>query len=283
MTDPAKTGNPDNPAAFPNTDRKSRAMNRLFLIGTGPGAVSLIPPLATEAIAASTDIVAYGLYFDFLGDLVTQKTCHALSLGEETERARLALNLAAEGRPTALLSSGDIGIFAMGAVVFELLDHQLQGRENHPEWMEVEIEVIPGISAMQANASAAGALLGHDFCAISLSDLLTPWHVIEKRIHAAGAGDFVVSFYNPVSKRRNWQLDSARRILLEYRPGNTPVVLGRNLTRHDQSQEIIELGDLDAGTVDMFTCVSVGNRESRHLLIGQKAWVYTPRGYSKKQ
>ena len=283
MTGTTETRNPVNTAAFPNTDRKSRLMNRLFLVGTGPGAVSLIPPRATEAIAASTDIVAYGLYFDFLGDLVAQKTCHALSLGEETERARLALNLAAQGKPTALLSSGDIGIFAMGAVVFELLDRQVQGRENHPEWMEIEIEVIPGISAMQANASAAGALLGHDFCAISLSDLLTPWRVIEKRIHSAGAGDFIVSFYNPVSKKRNWQLDNARQILLQYRPGNTPVILGRNLTRHDQSQEIVELGDLNADTVDMFTCVSVGNSESRHLLIGQKEWVYTPRGYSKKQ
>ncbi len=286
MTRTADIGKPKTRATRPpsgNSGRKPRPMNRLFLVGTGPGAVSLITPRATRAIAASTDIVAYGPYCDLLGDLVTQKTCHTLPLGEEMERARLALDLAAGGRTTALLSSGDIGIFAMGAVVFELLDHQGQGRENHPEWMEVDIEVIPGISAMQANASAAGALLGHDFCAISLSDLLTPWPVIEQRIHAAGSGDFVVSFYNPVSKKRDWQLDRARDILLEYRSGSTPVVLGRNLTRRDQSREIVALGDLHAGTVDMFTCVSVGNRESRHLFIGQREWVYTPRGYSKKR
>ncbi len=257
-------------------------MTQLFLVSTGPGDVALLPPKARDAIAACSDIVAYGLYMDLLNDLLKGKHRHDLPLGEETARARLALDLAASGKTTALLSSGDIGIFAMATLVFELLDRHLQGKENHPEWLGIEIEVIPGISAMQANASAAGALLGHDFCAISLSDLLTPWETIEQRIRAAGAGDFVVSFYNPVSKKRDWQLNRARDLLLECRQAETPVVLGRNLTRGDQQQSIITLGELNATEVDMFTCVTVGNRETRHIVSNSKSWVYTPRGYSQK-
>ena len=257
-------------------------MSRLFVIGTGPGDAALVAPKALEAIKASTDLVAYGLYLDLLGDVCQGKQHHQLPLGEEIGRARLALDLAASGKTTALISSGDIGIYAMATLVFELLDQQLQGKEQHPEWLDVEIEVIPGISAMQAGASRVGALLGHDFCTISLSDLLTPWQTIEKRIHSAGSGDFVVSFYNPVSKKRDWQLNQARDILLQYRPETTPVLLGRQLTREDESIRIISLQQLDAKDVDMFTLVSVGNSESRHIINGEKQWVYTPRGYSKK-
>ena len=159
--------------------------------------------------------------------------------------------------------------------------------------------MIPGVSAMQAGASRIGALLGHDFCTISLSDLLTPWETIEKRIHSCGAGDFVVSFYNPKSKKRDWQINTARDILLQYRPANTPVLLGRQLTREDESISVITLDQLKAEDVDMFTLVTVGNSESKHIAIASndnnagrksfnskldnfKHWVYTPRGYSKK-
>ncbi|WP_255487428.1 precorrin-3B C(17)-methyltransferase [Oceanospirillum sediminis] len=265
-------------------------MSRLFVVGTGPGDLSLVAPRALTAIQASSDLVAYGLYLDLLGDVCQGKTHHDLPLGEEIGRARLALNLAASGKTTALISSGDIGIYAMATLVFELLDQQLSfqegssgsSHENHPEWLDVEIEVIPGISAMQAGASRVGAMLGHDFCTISLSDLLTPWETIEQRIHSAGQGDFVVSFYNPVSRKRDWQLNTARDILLQYRPASTPVLLGRQLTREDESIRIIRLDELDAKDVDMFTLVSVGNSESRHIVNGSKEWVYTPRGYRKK-
>ena len=257
-------------------------MTQLFLVSTGPGDRKFLPPIANDAIGASSEIVAYGLYMDLMEDLLDGKTRHELPLGEEVGRARLALDLAASGKITALLSSGDIGIFAMASLVFELLDNQVSGQDSCPEWLDVDIEVIPGISAMQANASLAGALLGHDFCAISLSDLLTPWPTIEKRVHAAGSGDFVVSFYNPVSRKRNWQLNTARDILLNYRPGSTVVVLGKNLGRADQSQAIIDLKTLDASAVDMFTCVTVGNRETRHVTYNGRDWVYTPRGYSQK-
>jgi precorrin-3B C17-methyltransferase len=257
-------------------------MSQLYVVGTGPGDSQLVAPKALNAIKASSDLVAYGLYLDLLGEVCEGKQHHELPLGEEIGRARLALDLAASGKTTALISSGDIGIYAMATLVFELLDQQLQGKENHPEWLDVEIEVIPGISAMQAGASRVGALLGHDFCTVSLSDLLTPWETIEKRIHSAGSGDFVISFYNPVSRKRDWQLNSARDILLQYRPASTPVLLGRQLTREDESITITTLGELDAKDVDMFTMVSVGNSESRHIVNGSKEWLYTPRGYKKK-
>ena len=262
-------------------------MTQLYIVSTGPGHQDLVVPVASYAIAASTDLVAYGLYLDILGSVCDGKTHHDLPLGEEIGRARLALDLAASGKTTALISSGDIGIYAMATLVFELLDRQLQGQENHPEWLDVNIEVIPGISAMQAGASRIGAMLGHDFCTISLSNLLTPWETIQTRIEHAAQADFVVSFYNPVSKKRDWQLNTARDILLQHRPASTPVLLGRQLTRPDESITIITLDQLDAKDVDMFTLVSVGNSETRHITYdsksnGHQQWVYTPRGYSKK-
>ena len=254
----------------------------LYLVGAGPGDPELVVPRARAAIAASSDVVAYGPYLDLLGDACDGKTRHELPLGEEIGRARLALDLAAEGKVTALVSSGDIGIYAMAALVFELLDRCQQDEPGNPDWQKVEIEVVPGISAMQAAASRCGAILGHDFCTISLSNLLTSWETIVKRLHAAGTGDFVVSFYNPRSKQRDWQIEAARDILLEYRPPQTPVILGRQLTRPDEQFRIVELGELKADDVDMFTLVSVGNRESRRFATAKREWVYTPRGYGRK-
>lgn len=259
-----------------------QSSNKLFVIGSGPGHLDWLTPLAKSAIEQSTDLVSYGLYLELLGELCNGKKHHDLPLGQEIERARLALDIAASGRSCALISSGDIGIYAMATLVFELLDRQLQGQENHPEWLDVDIEVIPGISAMQAGASRVGALLGHDFCTISLSDLLTPWQTIEKRIHSAGQGDFVVSFYNPVSKKRDWQLNTARDILLDYRPPSTPVLIGRQLTRNDENILIVALSDLQAADVDMFTLVSVGNSETKKITTPRRDWLYTPRGYNKK-
>lgn len=256
-------------------------MSKLYVIGTGPGGLEYLPPIARRAIEDSDQLVAYGLYLDLLGDLITGKTRHDRPLGEEIERARLALQLAAKGENTALISSGDIGIFAMATLVFELLD-----KEPEAGWEKVEIEVVPGISAMQAAASKIGAPLGHDFCAISLSDLLTPWETIETRLNAAGQGDFVISFYNPVSIKRDWQLAKAKEILLQYRPATTPVIIGRNLTRQDEKITVTTLAELDPTQVDMLTLVMIGNSDSRHITVengeAKRDWVYTPRGYSKK-
>jgi len=252
----------------------------LYLLSTGPGASDYLPPLAVKALAESQHLVAYGLYLDLLGSLTDNKQCHELPLGKEVERARLALDLAAEGKPTALISSGDIGIYAMATLVFELLDQQQQLSKSS-SWDNITIEVIPGISAIQALASRAGAPIAHDFCTISLSDLLTPWQVIEKRLHAAGEGDFVIAFYNPVSRKRQWQLEQARQILLNYRDAKTPVIIGKNLTRENETIIHTSLQDLDIKQVDMLTLVMIGNSESKRIETAQKQWVYTPRGYGK--
>ena len=251
-------------------------MKKLYLISTGPGDLACLAPLARLALQQCDDIVGYGLYIDLLNELVNNIQQHDLPLGQEIERARLALDLAAKGKVTGLISSGDIGIYAMATLVFELLDY-----EKKPEWQDIEIEVIPGISALQMLASRVGAPLAHDFCTISLSDLLTPWETIEKRIHAAGQGDFVVSFYNPVSRKRRWQLEKAKQILLDYKPKDTPVMIGRNLSRKTEKIHITTLENLDIEQVDMLTLVMVGNQETR--VIKDTQYVYTPRGYRGKQ
>ncbi|MEM7195458.1 MAG: precorrin-3B C(17)-methyltransferase [Pseudomonadota bacterium] len=259
-------------------------MAHLFLISTGPGDDGLLSPAARRALEESSEWVGYSLYFSLLGDLAVGKNRHELPLGAETERARVALSLAAAGHPTALISSGDIGIYAMATLVFELLDPANRDENFDPDWLQVSIETIPGISAMQAAASRCGAVLGHDFCTVSLSDLLTPWEVITNRLEHAAAGDFVVCFYNPVSRKRDWQLNYARDQLLKYRSQDTPVILGRNLTRDDERITFCALSELDASEVDMLTLVIVGNSETRRFINEYDGceWIYTPRGYKTK-
>ncbi len=246
-------------------------MKLLFIIGIGPGDPSQRTPAADRALDAAKELIGYGLYLDLLGERIAGKHCHRLPLGDEHARARLALDRAASGRKVALVSSGDAGIYAMATLVFELLD-----RERSTKWNDVAIEVVPGISALQATASRAGAPLAHDFCTISLSDLLTPWETIVRRLHGAGSGDFVVALFNPVSRRRRWQLAQARDILLDYRAADTPTILGRNVSRAGEAVEIIQLGELSPERVDMLTLIIVGNRETRSV----GPWVYTPRGYN---
>jgi len=237
-----------------------------------------IGPAVTAAVRAATDLVGYQLYIDLLGPLTAGKTLHPYALGEEEARVRAALDLAAAGRQVALVCSGDPGIYAMAALVFELLD-----REPRPEWRRPEVTVVPGISALQAAAARAGAPLGHDFRAISLSDLLTPWPVIERRLRAAAEGDFVVALYNPVSRRRTTQLVRAVEILRGHRPAATPVVLARNLGREGESVTVIDLAALAPEAVDMLTVVLIGSSETRRVARGDGgAWVYTPRGYAAK-
>jgi cobalt-precorrin 5A hydrolase/precorrin-3B C17-methyltransferase len=251
------------------------ARGRLFIVGIGPGEARSRTPAASQAIAQSTDLVGYGLYLDLLGGAADDKIRHQTDLGHETERARRALELAAEGKTVSLVCSGDAGIYALATLVFELLD--LEGA-THPAWTRVEITVEPGVSALQVAAARSGAPLNHDFCAISLSDLLTPWPDIERRLKGAALGDFVVAFYNPVSKRRRDQLPRARDILLTHRPPETPVILARNLGRPTESVRVVTLGTLRAEDVDMLTLVLVGSSNTR--TVGD--WVYTPRGYARK-
>lgn len=250
-----------------------RPRGKLAVIGIGPGHPYWRTPEASAALAAATDIVGYKLYLDLLGRAVAGKERHASAIGDEAARVRLALDLAAAGRSVALVSSGDAGIYGLASLVFELLD-----TEGKPGWRAVEIAVCPGVSALQAAASRAGAPLGHDFCAISLSDLMTPWETIRRRLEAAAESDFVVALYNPRSVRRQGQVAEATRILLRHRPPETPVVLARNLGRPGEEHRIVELSELAEAAIDMLTIVLVGSSRSRRVT-GDPSHVYTPRGY----
>lgn len=241
----------------------------LHLIGSGPGSLSLLTPDARAALARCTVWVGYGLYLDLLEPLRRgDQRRREGQLTQERERCAEALQLACEGQRVALVSSGDSGIYGMAGLALE-------------QWMALAagerpaFSVHPGISALQLAAARAGAPLMHDFCTISLSDRLTPWAVIEQRLQAAAAGDFVVALYNPRSRGRDWQLGRARELLLAGRSGNTPVVLARQLGRLEEAVSLHTLEDLPLEQVDMLTLVLVGNSSSR-VVAGR---MVTPRGY----
>ena len=250
---------------------------KLAIVGTGPGGAPWMSPEVKEILREATDWVGYKFYLDLAGTLREGQKRHDSDNREEIDRARFALDLAASGKSVAVVSSGDPGIFAMAAAVFEAIDFDAK-----PEWQGIDIRVAPGISAMQAAAAAIGAPLGHDFCVISLSDILKPWEVIEQRIAAAAAADLVMAFYNPISKQRIWQLARAIEILLQSRDPKTPVILGRNLGRPGQSVRVCTLGEFQPQDADMRTLVIVGSSQTR--IIPRKygnVWVYTPRRYEK--
>jgi cobalt-precorrin 5A hydrolase/precorrin-3B C17-methyltransferase len=253
-----------------------RARGRLAIVGIGPGDARWRTPEVSTLLARAGDIVGYSLYLDLLGGSAAGKTLHASAIGAETARARLALDLAAAGKDVALVSSGDAGIYGLAALVFELID-----ASERRDWAGIDIAVSPGVSAMQAAAARAGAPLGHDFCAVSLSDLMTPWPVIRARLEAAASGDFVVALYNPRSARRQEGLAEAVSILRTHRPAQTPVLIARNLGRTGESWRVTTLDALAAAEIDMLTIVVVGNSSTR-VLAGDPPRLYTPRGYSDR-
>jgi cobalt-precorrin 5A hydrolase / precorrin-3B C17-methyltransferase len=256
-----------------------RGRGKLFVVGIGPGSEGWRSPEVSAMVLASTDLVGYSLYLDLLGSLASNKTRHDFDLGKEEARVVHAMELAGEGKTVALVCSGDAGIYAMATLVFELFDKG--GISDAAQ--RIEVQVSPGISALQGAAARIGAPLGHDFCTISLSDLLTPWEHIQRRVKAAGEGDFVIAFYNPVSMKRRTQLAYARDELLKYRPFDTPVILATNLGRPGELVRTVPLAQLNVDDVDMLTVVVVGSSESRTVTTGDgKTWVYTPRGYSGK-
>ena len=253
-----------------------RARGTLAVVGIGPGGPEWRTREAEAALAAASDIVGYRLYLDLLGPAAAGKRLYGSAIGEEEKRVRLALDLAAEGGAVALVSSGDAGIYGLASLVFELLD-----REARPDWSAVAVSVSPGVSAMQAAAARIGAPLGHDFCAISLSDLLTPWTAIERRLEAAAAADFVVALYNPRSSRRPARLGEAAAILLRHRAPETPVFIARNLARRDEAQQLLALSRLAAAELDMLSLAIVGSSRTRRLA-GDPPRLYTPRGYFER-
>ncbi len=269
-------------APEPLTELKGRSRGKLSIIGIGPGQHSWRTPEASKLVQDAEELVGYGLYIDLLGPLAYGKTRSDFPLGGEEDRCRYALEQAALGKNVALICSGDAGIYAMGALVFELLDRAPDEMGVSDAAHRVEVVSTPGVSALQGAAARAGAPLGHDFCAISLSDLLTPREDIVKRLHAAAEGDFVIAFYNPVSMRRRTLLAEARDILLQHRPADTPVMLASSLGRPEEHVRYCKLSELEVDEVDMLTVVLVGSSHSKLAQLGEGPRMYTPRGYARK-
>ncbi|MEO9863139.1 MAG: precorrin-3B C(17)-methyltransferase [Yoonia sp.] len=269
-------------APAPLVDLKGRSRGRLSIVGIGPGQASWRTPEVSRLVSEAEELVGYGLYIDLLGPLAVGKERSDFPLGGEEDRCRFALEQAAKGKNVALVCSGDAGIYAMGALVFELLDRSVDQMGVSDAAHRVEVVCSPGVSALQGAAARAGAPLGHDFCAISLSDLLTPREDIVKRLKAAAEGDFVIAFYNPVSMRRRTLLAEARDILLEHRPPETPVMLASSLGRPEEHVRYRRLDELEVDEVDMLTVVLVGSSHSRLAQLGTGPRMFTPRGYARK-
>ncbi|QQA43199.1 precorrin-3B C(17)-methyltransferase [Pelagovum pacificum] len=266
------------PIAVPH----GRPRGRLSVVGIGPGQASWRTPEVSRFVSQAEELVGYSLYIDLLGPLAAGKKRSDFPLGSEEARCRYALERAGEGRDVALVCSGDAGIYAMGALVFELLDRDPDAGGVSDAARRAEVICSPGVSALQGAAARAGAPLGHDFCAISLSDLLTPREDIVRRLKAAAEGDFVIAFYNPVSMRRRTLLAEARDILLQHRPADTPVMLASNLGRPEEELRYRRLDALEVDEVDMLTVVLVGSSQSRLAQLGEGPRMFTPRGYARR-
>ncbi|MDB5394721.1 MAG: cobJ [Rhodospirillales bacterium] len=246
---------------------------RLAIVGLGPGPDCWIAPEASAAVAAASDIVGYQPYVDRIPERAGQRR-HGSDNRVEIDRARHALIMAAEGRQVAVISGGDPGVFAMAAAVFEAIE------AGDPSWRTLDITVVPGISAMQAVAARLGAPLGHDFCAISLSDNLKPWAIVERRLRAAVEGDFVIALYNPASKARPERIHQAFELLRGCKSAETPVAFARSVGRDDERIVLTTLGDAEPATADMSTLVIIGSCETRFIdRPGKSPWLLTPRTY----
>ena len=244
---------------------------KIYLVGLGPGDVQYLVPAGSDILASSDVVVGYRAYIEQISSLIHGKEIVSMELGQELERAAVAVDLAYDGQSVAVVSSGDAGIYGMAAPVFQVLStRDWDGRAP-------EVETVPGVSAMQAAASILGAPLMQDFCAISLSDLLTPWEKIRTRLEAAARGDFVIALYNPRSRTRQMHLLEAREIMLKHLGGDTPVGIVADAYRDGQRVTVTDLEHLSdlAHTVDMVTMVIVGNSTS----YTQSGRMVTPRGY----
>ncbi len=244
---------------------------RLAVVGLGPGHPRYLTPEAEAALGDAEALYGYGPYLDRVPARAGQ-TRHPSDNREEGARAAAALRHAALGARVAVVSGGDPGVFAMAAAVCEQIE---QGPES---WRDLDVVFIPGITAMLAVAAKIGAPLGHDFCALSLSDNLKPWDLVERRLDAAASAGFVIALYNPVSRARPWQFGNAMERLRRHLPGPTPVVFGRAVGRPDERVTVASLAEADATPADMATLVIVGTRETRVIARpGRSPLVYTPR------
>lgn len=238
----------------------------------GPGSSAYLSPRAKEALEDAEVVVGYSTYMDLLDPKTLQgKEVISTGMKKEIERCRTAIRKAMEGRKTAIVCSGDAGVYGMAGLVLELVEQDGLLRR-------IDVEVVPGIPALCAAAALLGAPLMHDFAVISLSDLLTPWDVIHSRVKAAAAADYVMVLYNPRSRNRDWQMEKVRRIVLEHRSPATPVGIVRNAMRENQEVRLSTLEELDDSPVDMLSIVIIGNSQTR--IAGTK--MITPRGYKEK-
>ena len=246
-------------------------MGKIIVAGIGPGSKEDITPAVLEAVREADAVVGYKYYFQFIKAYV-KDDCECIDTGmkKERERAEQAFLLAEQGKTVVVISSGDAGLYGMAPLIYEMREERQSS---------IEVEVLPGISAFQKAASLLGAPIGHDVCLISLSDLMTPWEVIERRIKAAAVGDFVTAVYNPKSHGRYWQLYRLQELFLKYRSAETPVGYVRHAGREEQEIKLTTLGDFDPEDVDMFTVIIIGNSQS-YVADGQ---FITPRGYYREQ
>ena len=242
-------------------------MGKIIVAGIGPGSKEDITPAVLDAVREADAIVGYKYYFQFIEPYV-KEGCECIDTGmkKERERAEQAFLLAEQGKTVVVISSGDAGLYGMAPLICEMKQQQLS---------DIEIQTLPGISAFQKAASLLGAPVGHDICLISLSDLMTPWEVIERRIKAAAVGDFVTAIYNPKSHGRYWQIYRLQELFLKYRSAETPVGFVRQAGREDQEIKVTTLEQFDPEEVDMFTVILIGNSQS-YIADGQ---IITPRGY----
>lgn len=272
------------------TDYGLRGIGKLYIVGTGPGSVEHITPYAQKAIRNSDVIVGYGTYLGLIKELIKDKEILSTGMTQEIDRCKKAVELAMSGRTVSVISGGDPGIYAMAGLVFELLKdrnalcvmryaskNRNASRVTH-HVSRVDVEVIPGISALNACAAKLGAPLMHDFASISLSDRLTPWDLIEKRLDAAAKADFVIILYNPKSKGRAEHIDRARKIILKCRKPETPVGIVKGAMREDERIIITDLKNMLEHDIDMQTTVIIGNSQT---FVWDNRMI-TPRGYDKK-
>lgn len=245
----------------------------LSIVGIGPGAEEHASRAALEAIAASDLIVGYTTYIRLVKHLIEGKEIIKTGMTEEIGRARAAVERARDGARVAIISSGDAGVYGMAGLVFQVLEEIGWKRGESPE-----LRIVPGMTALNACASLVGAPLGHDFCAISLSDLLTPWPVIERRLEAAAAADFVIGLYNPASGRRTRQIVRAQEIIRQHRAGTTPVALVKSAYRKLESAVLTDLDHFLDYEIGMLTTVLVGSTNTFMF----EGYMVTPRGYTNK-
>lgn len=244
-------------------------MKKLYLIGIGPGNIDNLTYLAVKKIKESDIIIGYKKYLELIKDILINKNVESSDVNDEIERADNAIKYALDGKITCVISSGDSGIYGMAGLILEIIS-----KHNY----DIDVEIIPGITAINSAASLVGSPLMNDFCTISLSNKLTPENVIKNRIESAAEGDFVIGLYNPVSKKRTELIKIARNILLKYRNNNTPVAIIRNAYRNDQEIKICNLNNFLDNYIDMFSIIIIGNSKSYIY----KNYIITPRNYDLK-